>query len=638
MPRFLSWLVLPLMAWIIPGSSWGLAQEPNNSPPSLVPFTENIPASLADLLRDYEALGLPLPFNGARFIYLDHRNVFTLEEPIIKSESFCFEAKSLPGEKKLKILQGLETKDLDGLYVVFRGRPDKKTLEGMLSSQKNEPEQGLKWNTGNRHELILAIQCYAEGHHEVAQFFLDRCRIHTQIPLRQRLLTIGWDHLMNEFANPKTDRAQLLDRLKKKVAKIKEWDTPEAKALIADLEMTLKPFPKRQSQAEEWIDQLTNYKRDNRDPGYLGPFYYLDFQYQKNKGHGWDRPESNERLLYKMLEMGLEAAPVLLNHLEDRRLTWNLNLNFSPDDQKKITKDPVVRIGTICQILLEQLAKHPNGPQEGVEKNLAFFLSWWSEVCKEGEEAYLVKHCFYKNQNGKSGLYDPYLHFLNRKYPHQIPGIYKKNLLGKPEGYPDLIAQMIARGALPEVEKIRLLNMGIENSVPSHRFVALAGMRSMGSVHFARAWTRVSETFLVKEYKWDNPETAQEFLEFGAFLFSSRDPILWSILVKIAKVAPPQTRGMFLSLFKENVELSSPRRAMLFLLEFLDDQSGWEIPRNPKHPMFVSIQRMEIRNVAARSLAEIMMLPPPQESWTQEDWADYREKVRVIAMRKLGKK
>lgn len=639
MPGFHRWLILLAIAWMIPGGPWVLAQDPDDAPPPMMPYPDNTPTSLADLLREYKELGLPLPFKGARLIYLDRPVFFAnpLGSPHT-SEHFCFEAKRLPGEKKQKLLLGLETVEADELFVVFREPPDKKTLDRLLlfDFQQDQPAQWAQWN---RHELILAIQCYAEGHHEVAQFFLDRCRIHTQIPLRQRLLTIGWDHLMKEFANPKADRSLLLVSLKKKIAKYKEWDTQEAKELIADLEKTLMPFPKRHSRAEEWIDQLTNYHSDPEGPGYQSPLFYLE-NFHGGKTQRPDDPESSERLILKLLDMGLDCVPVLLSHLEDRRLTRTLNPNFGQEDQEKITKDPVLRIGTICQILLENLSSHPNMPQEGVEKNLAFYLSWWMEVCKEGEEAYLLKNCLQTNPNGPSVLFDPYLYLLNRKYPHQIPGIYKKVLAAKPEVPSGLVAQLIAKGRLPKEEKIRLLNLGLEHPTRFHQIVALTEMEALDKARFAKEWTRFAESFLAKDYKWDDPEKVMELSALGQLLNSSDDPKLWSILGKIAQAAPPQHRGMFFISFGNSQDLKHPHLAIRLLLPFLDDSSGWNPSGTPNHPMFVSIpiERLEIRNVAARSLAEILKLTPPEEPRSDKEWADYREKVRTAAKKELEKK
>lgn len=643
MPRFQRWLILFAIAWMIPGGPWVLAQDPDDATPLLMPYPDNTPTSLPDLLREYKDLGLPLPFKGARLIYLD-RPVFFANQLGLgsthTSEHFCFEAKRLPGEKKQKLLLGLETVEADELFVVFREPPDKKTLDRLLlfDFQQDQPAQWAPWN---RHELILAIQCYAEGHHEVAQFFLDRCRIHTQIPLRQRLLTIGWDHLMKEFANPKADRALLLVSIKKKIAKYKEWDTPDARELVADLERTLKPFPKRHSQAEEWIDQLTNYHSDPEGPGYKSPLFYLG-TFQGRKTQRPDDAESSERLILKLLDMGLDCVPVLLSHLEDQRLTRTLNPNFGQEDQEKLTKDPVLRIGTICQILLDNLSSHPSMPQEGVEKNLAFYLSWWMEVCKEGEEAYLLKNCLQTNPNGPSVLFDPYLHLLNRKYPHQIPVIYKKVLAANPLLPSGLITKLIARGQLPKGEKIQVLNQGLKNPIRAHQFAALGEMESLDKARFALEWTKLAEAFLAKDYKWDDPEKAEDLTTIANLLDSSDDPKLWSILEKAVQAAPTELRGLllsgsFMTNFLIKPDLKNSHLVIRFLLAFLDDSSSW-IANTENNPKFVSIQKIEIRNLVARTLAEIMNLTPPEETMSDKEWTDYREKVRAAAKKELEKK
>ena len=253
LPSFLAFILILL------GMNPVRAQIDPVEPPVL---PDQTPTTLADLYRDYKELGLPLPPKGARLVFADESQAgpalgIVQRQP--ESLALCFEIqpshKGQPGE----FLIGFDTKVSRVPVQELRSPIDMRIVAGLFGAVAADPDQPVVWQPWFDRDLILAIQCHAEGQNELAEFLLDRCRARTPIPLKKRLLLIAWNHWVDQLTMPDSDRGALTKRLKEMMAKNPECVVDSTRQLIADLEATLKSPINRNVQNEVLIERVVEY-------------------------------------------------------------------------------------------------------------------------------------------------------------------------------------------------------------------------------------------------------------------------------------------------------------------------------------------------------------------------------------------
>src|SRR5207244_4470161 len=131
--------------------------------------------------------------------------------------------------------------------------------------------------------------------------------------------------------DPDTDRVPLAKRLKEIIALEKSIDTEENRALLKSLELALIPSQAKPGSIEALIDELIDYEGPN---GRVDAF-------------GCD---VGNRSFSRLAELGFDAVPFLIEHLEDERLTRCYQSGFM-----LITAGHYIRVGDLVSELLTDL-------------------------------------------------------------------------------------------------------------------------------------------------------------------------------------------------------------------------------------------------------------------------------------------
>ncbi len=601
-------------------------------PRQAAPFVpDQTPTSLADLLREYRELGLPLPAKGAKLISAGYRPFLNPADGNVATQ-FAFTSKPGKRNQPAQFLIGLTTRELDEPYLELKDPIDLRIVEDQAYSESADPNRLPAWISATNGELILAIQCHAEGRDKLANYFFERCRSCASIPLSKKLVLIAWENLADQLGTAQADQAAVGKRLKALVAKHPDLANDEARRLISDLEKPPQPLVQEADPVEKLLDRLTGYCSENVG---IDLYYYRDLIVLENGMNGNNVDRAAESLPSKIALLGFEAVPCLLKHLGDERLTRSRR-RILPADQ---FQDGVARVGDFAQALLNLWVDHHNWPQNHGPRDAAFYHAWWQEVCQQGEQKHLLQNLFANQPFANQPLegnppYIPYLYLIYLKYPGQLPSIYKDILVNQPKRSSDLVAPLIASGPFPLEDKVRWLLLGVKHDCLGHQKAALMALERVDKKRFEAAWLESMQVHLKKDVDWGESPFCSGIAVLACL---TENPKVWQLLEKVAKLAPVERRGSFLCEFPSPSKIKKIQ--IHFLFKFIDDESVWENRfETPDDPQFVSVKRIEIRNVAAMKLATFWGMSCESEAFTPADWKSFRDKIRARVEKELKEK
>jgi hypothetical protein len=183
----------------------------------------------------------------------------------------------------------------------------------------------------------------------------------------------------------------------------------------------------------------------------------------------------------RLLEQGFDAIPVLIEHLDDERLTraFRLGFNNSPP-HFRLVREFVSEV--IIYFADENLFQgRARGAYELVAKPAA--EKWWANAKKKGERAYLLENVFPKNvPQGWHISSNPYMVWvLGKKYPNDLATLYENVLKEKPQIDTDVIANAISKSTLPAEKKIELFKRGSSHENAGIRKVADTYLKALES-------------------------------------------------------------------------------------------------------------------------------------------------------------
>jgi hypothetical protein len=569
--------------------------------------------SLDQLLIDYRSFGLPLPPDKApcvRFAqYADGR-----ARVHVQTWSLGFLIEPAENDRLARIQHGMKICEPDRVDGVLDPR---QLTADVLEANLHDPSVAL----------MLALQMQARGWSASKVAFETFCKKHTTSP-RTQLRRLAWafwnERLLDSTADYWPTAYRQLHTL---LTDESELDTPENRHVVTSLEAALAPRTARPGSIEALVDDLINARSAH----------------------------ISEPCVARILDLGFDAVPVLLNHLDDDRLTryhwvpeFGVDVGFSGVEMDR-DSGYQYRVRDMASTLLQYFGGESSfgwlsertDPVE-VKRRVQ---GWWPEVRQQGEEAWLVAHVLpppRKVDPGRSEGPDVvYTRLLVKKYPQRIPEIYRELLDKHPFVYSEPLLAAIHDSSFPRTEKIALFVLGATCHTLEHRLSALQHLRDLDTERFV--------TLLVATL--DNlPEAPATQIFFACpesrlayFVYSSDDPRVWQALERAARRADPGLRmEMLANLGPEPVRCAVPRRRCLaFLGSFLEDATLRDTTMNPgMYPYRYAgygFSRLEIRNFAALRIAAVMGKPvvEARSDWTAEQWAQLRASMREIVKREL---
>jgi hypothetical protein len=577
--------------------------------------------TLAELLKEYEALGLPLPPKTAKLVRYEADRGFILNGKLQPPrDGLAFEIKP-----------GTETEGAVLLCGTLEFQP---SWQPRTREVKPEPA-AAKDILLPEDALALALQCQARGWNELAQSLFERSQQENwvwerpagQTPQKQ-LVALAWEYWSGHASHPTADRAPVAKRLKELLARYADLDTAPNRALLKSLELALVPSKSKPGSVEALIDALVDYHTVYGTFDALAPLMPVD-------------------AYWRIAELGFDAVPALIEHLGDERLT---RARTSGRGERPVWR---LRVGDLAGDLLEDLAaeellrENDKGEtdrnwllrQYGWRVKKSAATQWWAKAQKIGEETYLLDRVL---PAPKAARDNPNLHLLRViavKYPKRVPELYRTVLDKRPNLESWELVETLVACQLPAKDKLDLVLMGAKHGDYNRRLPALRALKDLDKKQFDSLLIETIESFPtdVRGEYW----TCEEHF-IAKLAIESGDPRVWTVLEKVAKRAKVGLRMELLSHLSDRRNPKWRVERLRLLAAFLDDA---EVRDRKADKRFegpcaeFNYERIEVRDFVAIELAWLLGGKIELKlNRTAEEWAKERDKVRAALKRELEKK
>lgn len=554
-------------------------------------------ALLDRLVGDYRKYGLPFPPPESK--------------PVLHSawltEQFGFLVGPGKAPKTIRLFQGTREEEVEEARAKSKPFALTDPLPEALDLQVSEP---FPLNAG----LAAAIQCRARGWKRLSRVLLARSLKEkigddrtpffqpAELSTKSAFAFLAWAWLGNELARPGSDRAALARSMKELFASEPKLDREPVRFLMKSVEATIAPRAAAKGSVEalidDWVDlkvDLLGLREQGSDPRYL-----------------------------KVVELGFDAVPTLIDRLNDIRLTRSVSSGFSFGHQD------YRRVGDFAFTLLYGLVANLGAEDwftraEDGTVDVTPFSAWWKAASAEGEEKYLKDHALPSREVVVTVWYDEAVRVLAKKHPRSLATLYIRSWT-HPQGGRWPLAERVAQSLLPKEEKVKLLDGGARQKGWSLRQSAIAELQGLDADCFhARLLEALAELPA-------RPEGATAYCResyVGTLALLTDDARVWEALGAAFRRAEPALRIEMIA-HLDGDDLSAGRRTRLhrFLAGFLDDEAR-RGKSEEKGLYGEGYGTIEVRNAAALRLAELLELPGiPEALDTAEAWIALRARVK----------
>ncbi len=421
----------------------------------------------------------------------------------------------------------------------------------------------------------------------------------------------AWVHFMNQLMEGGTDRRAIESRMNLLLSREPALDTEESRQLLDRLRATLVPSRAIAGTPEALIDALVDMRA--------------------GEDGAWRR----------LVELGFDAVPALLNHLNDERLTRTYNPGFN-----NFPPHPTY-VGKVVSDLVKELAGNElewdyQDHEWGRRLVKSEAQNWLARARKVGEEEYLVRNVLPDRPVAPRTdvqLNEQMLMVLAKKYPSRLPELYRRLLRERPDAASDSLAKTIAAGPLTKAQKTGLFHLAAETPDLKQRATALRQLRDLDHEQFVIDLVKGLDDIKQSPVKVKSgcPEWA-----FAGLVDSTSDARAWQALRGAAERVDARARiEMLDGVGTKGRKSSAPQQKnrLEFLAIFLDDATVRTLSKYDKsrrddfiNDHFVAeskFLRLEVRDFAALRLAKLLEIDDsPNKGWTAKDWAGFRARVR----------
>ena len=598
-----------------------IAQPPTAPPPH---------PALDELVKEYLRLELPLPPPDAPLVRILRRHV-DRDHPDGPQVSFSYVLGfSLPPTAPGK----------DPRYFVGHGRLGPEWFDSS-TVERAEPtsEALLLVSMGGEKLLCFAIHCKIRGWIDLANAaYTQSRRQYVEIAEmnskpRPSLIVELRDSSLGYWASrihePDSDRKAILKRLREKYAEEPSLLSQRDEFLLRQLELTVAPRMSKPGTIEALIDDLTEYWVDT-----YGLSDELTWKKWKEKG---------EEPYWKLAELGFDAVPALIEHLNDDRLsrTFSRGLNnFWPY---------TLTVGHLCSRLLVDLSARElhNWELRGDRLDPKQARDWFAKAQKIGEEKWLVEHAVppgkLESRVNEDGRPEAHLfRVIGVKYPDKLTALYRAVLRKPRSPFGDYIEEILA-SKLTREQQIALFEEGVRHADFGHRIAAMDGLAGLDRNVLRKHLLAALKEIVEKKGK-DGISESGDGLTHLVLQFGDRE--CWEALLRAAKAADYDSRMAILSGISPDLEPDEfdpdRRQRIQFFSAFLDDSTTKSSVKGDDE------FHEEIRDYAATRLAAQFRFPI--ERYGPWPWSIphngtlgplsrlvLRESVRQLSVRELSR-
>ncbi len=520
------------------------------------------PRSLDDLLQEYKKLGLPLPPKDAKLVYIKYPD-FVVQ--------MVFVWKPASAKEYAIALEG--TRQHEWKFRTPEFRPDPKVVGDSV------PE----------HCLVLALQCHHRGWDDLARHLLVFAENESVNSLHRQLIWEAWNYWWEKVTEPDIDRAPVAKRLHEIQIMLGARDY--ARSYLKGLDAALIPSQAKPGTIEALIDDLVDYVGTKPDERYN-----------------------------RIANLGFEAVPQLIDHLNDERLTRSTMQGPFPLDTAH------VYVGDVVSDLLYDLAGPAMRRQPGriYRPEKAEVQKWWETARDLGEEAYLLR-CVLPPLDqlisSERSVNIPAARLIGVKYPKHLPSLYRNVLENRPDQNTWELSEIVMKAAIPAEEKLDLLALAVRHKDSWHRLPALHCLSKLDKQLFAKLLAAA-----IDELPKDRSNRG---VWIAHLVMETDDARAWQALEKAVARASPAFKMELLDLHDSSKEVRHRSKRLHLLTPYLDDATVYDPG--------VSNRKIEVRDFVAMKIADLIGIDVEREERTPEDWAKVRNQVRKALEREPAK-
>ena len=558
----------------------GIALLPVRPANAVAPPRPDLRPLLDRLLVEYRALGLPLPPKGSQLARIH----------VIAGNSYdlAWLVKDGTGKNRPYLLCGYHQ------FLLSRKKVFGKPLDPTVANVR-------AYKSPYNESLLFALQAHSVGCTDLAREMLVRSR---EEPTRQAVRDGAWSYWKEQVFYPGADRREVARRLYLLMTIEPTLRRPYHQEMVKSVQAIFLAPKSKPGSIEAIIDELVEYdgsEDDDSNNGSLPP----------RKEYPWER----------LCGLYFEAVPVLIKHLDDKRLTPIRSLPFNNFGSWQWQVEHIV------SSLLETIACESIGPGgfawEPVQK--ADALKWLAKAKTMGEGKYALSKAF-PNGVTASGLITMRANIPNpapllviqKRYPRHLPELYRRLLSERPSLESDVLARAIARSSLPLKVKREALLLGYENDKGAHQFHALEALKDLDHPLFVKLLLPVLEK-MPRHVRTDTV-MAEGYLPCWLVRHTS-DARVWKTLETATRKATVAARMDVLRRvgYTEVKDAAIRQRQLTFLASYLSDKE--EAERG-------FLGRIPVRQVAALMMAERFGLPVPRRrALSPAEWKRLYEMV-----------
>ena len=482
-------------------------------------------------------------------------------------------------------------------------------------------------------DLAFAVQCHARGWDDLARALLDRSNrrrprsVFEHTPRRPRderdaLALVAWNYWCNRFEEPDAEGRAVFERLRAVSSGGHGLDTPLHLNILADMEKTLAPAKTTAppGSPEALVEKLVGLRE-------FVP-----------RGGGCSGPHHNATYL-ELREMGLDAVPALIEHIDDFRIVRSIR---SMGDGRYVWH---VRVADVVAELLDGLYGREEGfsydflEGQGRGKRLdrRHVLHWWNATQGTKARAYLRERAITRGREDKPEVNESVIAALGRQYPNEPIALVEAKL-DEFEYVHDLL-EATAGSAATEEQKNRVYLRAASDAHWRKRTVGIRRLLEAGHPDavalLIREIARIPET----------PPEAYWVCAAGRVAVIARyteHAGAWAALTERAKRVDVGQRLEMMQAVNRSTTPHNPR-VLEFLSAFLDDEAVRVIPKDRfemrggkdllERPFTgpcagFTFDRLVVGDFAALQIAYVLKLDVNADAnWGSAEWRALRLKV-----------
>lgn len=421
------------------------------------------------------------------------------------------------------------------------------------------------------------------------------------LPPSRALRYVAWAYWGNQLAEGGTDRAAAYRHMRQ-LSQL-DWNlrTTRHTALLESLAAALKPSQAAAGSGERLVDDLVE-------------------------------AVDGTPLSAKLAERGWEIMPILLSHLDDRRLTRSLV--YPKGDAAPYLPQIGELVGNLVQEFAGDEGRGWNRTSDDHFLHPDPVRVWWKRAQSQGEEAYLVKSAVPRATGGFQA-YDAVISRLARRYPQRLPDVYRRLLTERPDLSSSNIVQAIAASDLEPAVKTDTLSAAASHPRVRRRAEALEALSRLDVGLFEQL---LLKSVAASPVPPSDRYAYNEQLDLVRLCWKSDRNEVWNALRDSTSKADVGMRMEIIGRLGRSTEtkLSHDKQIRLtgFLGAFLDDEEVRDTTVDPQKYVDCAgywWPQLEVRNWAAYQLAPLFAIDISDfrrnQIVTDEQWSRLRKDV-----------